>query len=97
MRALKHHESKLLKKVDFLRWKNDDSMRSAEVMRRYGIEKREDYNRYSKIVGEVHKLVNKIKALDPADPFRLKMTEMLLHKLYVSLPHPARTRLAPFE
>jgi len=83
MRTLKHHESKLLKKVDFLRWKSDDSIREGEIMRRYGIEKREDYMRYNKIVGEIHKLVHKVKSLDPADPFRIKMTDMLLHKLYV--------------
>ena len=83
LRKLKHHESKLLKKVDFLRWKNDDSLRESEVMSRYGVEKREEYMKYNKIVGDIHKIVHKISALDPADPYRMKITDMLLQKLYV--------------
>lgn len=31
MRQLKHHEQKLLKKVDFLRWKNEDNLRELQV------------------------------------------------------------------
>lgn len=40
MRQLKHHEQKLLKKVDFLRWKNEDNLRELTVMRRYHIQAR---------------------------------------------------------
>ncbi len=68
LRKLKHHEKKLLKKVDFLNWKSDSSVsralrrlpmlegkvftpsafglqntHEAEVIRRYHIQKREDY------------------------------------------------------
>ena len=31
MRQLKHHEKKLLKKVDFLRWKNEHNLRELQV------------------------------------------------------------------
>ena len=31
MRQLKHHEKKLLKKVDFLRWKSDDNLRELQA------------------------------------------------------------------
>ena len=31
MRQLKHHERKLLKKVDFLRWKNEHNLRELQV------------------------------------------------------------------
>jgi U3 small nucleolar ribonucleoprotein protein IMP3 len=31
MRQLKHHEKKLLKKVDFLKWKNEDNLRELQV------------------------------------------------------------------
>ena len=31
MRKLKHHEKKLLKKVDFLQWKRENSHRELEV------------------------------------------------------------------
>jgi U3 small nucleolar ribonucleoprotein protein IMP3 len=81
LRKLKHHEQKLLKRVDFLRWKTDDTMREAQIMRRYHIEQREEYVAYNKICGKVHALVHRLKSLDPADPFRIKMTDMLLQKL----------------
>ena len=31
MRQLKHHEHKLLKKVDFLQWKNEHNLREVQV------------------------------------------------------------------
>ncbi len=31
MRQLKHHEKKLLKKVDFLKWRNEDNLRELQV------------------------------------------------------------------
>lgn len=34
MRKLKHHEQKLLKKVDFLQWKNEHNLRELQVRRR---------------------------------------------------------------
>lgn len=36
VRQLKHHEKKLLKKVDFLRWKSDDNLRELQVSRAPG-------------------------------------------------------------
>jgi hypothetical protein len=33
MRELKFHEKKLLKKVDFLKWKNEDNLRELQVRR----------------------------------------------------------------
>jgi uncharacterized protein YqgQ len=43
VRQLQEHERRLLKKVDFMRWKNDSTMREIQVMRRYHIQNREDY------------------------------------------------------
>jgi U3 small nucleolar ribonucleoprotein protein IMP3 len=43
MRQLKHHEAKLLKKVDFLTWKHEDNLREIKILRRYYIQDREDY------------------------------------------------------
>lgn len=40
---LKHHEAKLLRKVDFLTWSHEDNLREISVMRRYHIAKRDDY------------------------------------------------------
>ncbi|OZJ05435.1 U3 small nucleolar ribonucleoprotein imp3 [Bifiguratus adelaidae] len=82
MRQLKHHERKLLKKVDFLQWKNENNIREIQVMRRYHIQKREDYMKYNKLVGEIRKLANRISLLDPRDPFRAEQEKALLNKLY---------------
>lgn len=37
MRQLKHHEQKLLKKVNFLQWKSEHNLRELQVMRQYHI------------------------------------------------------------
>ena len=56
MRALKYHEKKLLKKVDFLDWKQDRNLREVKILRRYHIQDREDYHTYNKVVGLVTKV-----------------------------------------
>jgi hypothetical protein len=43
MRQLKHHEQRLLKKVDFLQWKTDQTLQEVKVMRRYHVQNRDDY------------------------------------------------------
>ncbi|KAG2499384.1 hypothetical protein HYH03_002959 [Edaphochlamys debaryana] len=82
MRQLKHHEKKLLKKVDFLRWKSDDNVRELQVMRRYHIQDRDDYKKYNKICGMITKMTSLIKQLDPKDPTRIELTDQLLEKLH---------------
>ncbi|KAG0310831.1 Small subunit (SSU) processome component [Linnemannia gamsii] len=82
MRQLSHHEQKLLKKVDFLQWKSTENVREVKVMRRYHIQKREDYIKYNKLCGSIKSLANKISLLPPQDPFRAKQEELLLEKLY---------------
>jgi U3 small nucleolar ribonucleoprotein protein IMP3 len=51
VRKLKYHEQKLLKKVDFITYKQDNNHRVAEVSRRYMIQKPEDYHKYNRICG----------------------------------------------
>ncbi|KAF6071872.1 Ribosomal protein S4/S9 N-terminal domain family protein [Candida albicans] len=82
VRALKHHEKKLLKKVDFLDWKQDQGHRDTQVMRTYHIQNREDYHKYNKICGDIRKLAHKLSLLQPTDPFRIKHEQLLLEKLY---------------
>ncbi|GLC51417.1 hypothetical protein PLESTB_000500100 [Pleodorina starrii] len=82
MRQLKYHEQKLLKKVDFLRWKSDDNVRELQVMRRYHIQDRDDYKKYNKISGMITKLTNILKQLDPKDTARVELTDQLLEKLH---------------
>ena len=83
MRQLKHHERKLLRKVNLYQWKGtDDNVRVAKILRRYHIQNREDYVAYTKICGQVTKLANKLKTLPTEDAFRIAMTDQLLDKLY---------------
>ncbi|CAM9299808.1 unnamed protein product [Phaeothamnion confervicola] len=82
MRKLKHHEQKLLKKVDFLQWKSDQNIREIKVLRRYLIQNREDYVKYNKLVGYITRLASKLQGLGGEDDFRIKMTEQLLRKLH---------------
>ena len=82
MRQLKYHEKKLLKKVDLLEWKQGKNTREIKVIRRYLIQNRDDYHKYNKVVGLVSKLVARIKKRKQDDPFRIKITEDLLNKLY---------------
>jgi U3 small nucleolar ribonucleoprotein protein IMP3 len=80
MRQLKHHEQKLLKKVDFYTQK--DNIREARVIRQYMLQKREDYIKYSKIAGYVTKFVAKVKLMPVDDEMRVKLSLHLLEKLY---------------
>lgn len=82
VRALKHHEQKLLKKVDFLDWKQDHGHRDTQVMRTYHIQNRDDYHRYNKMCGEIRKLAHKLSLLLATDPYRIKHEQLLLEKLY---------------
>lgn len=44
VRKLKYHEQKLLKKVDFINWKSsDNNLQESKIMRKYHVQKREDY------------------------------------------------------
>lgn len=97
MRQLKHHEKKLLRKVDLYSWKNEDNLRVAKILRRYHIQNREDYVAYNRIVGMVTKLSAKLKTLNPDDPFRVAMTDQLLDKLYDLGLIPQKTSLKQAE
>eukprot|EP01087_Luapelamoeba_hula_P000582 TRINITY_DN1043_c0_g1_i1.p1 TRINITY_DN1043_c0_g1~~TRINITY_DN1043_c0_g1_i1.p1 ORF type:complete len:185 (-),score=47.97 TRINITY_DN1043_c0_g1_i1:43-597(-) len=81
LRPLKKHEKKLLKKVDLYDWKREKNTQQLKVMRRYRIQKREDYIEYTRLVGKIHKLTAALTRLDPTDEFRMTTTEQLLAKL----------------
>lgn len=94
MRQLKFHEKKLLKKVNFLQWKNEHNHREVEVIRRYHLQDRDDYKKYNRLCGMVTKLVSLLKQLDPRDPARLELTDLLLDKLYDIGATPSKKSLA---
>ena len=82
MRKLKFHEEKLLKKVDFLNWKKDASAKENAVMRRYHVQDRNDYEKDKKLVGQLTKLIAKLKVLKTSDEYRIAKTDQICNKLY---------------
>ncbi|XP_069497438.1 U3 small nucleolar ribonucleoprotein protein IMP3 isoform X1 [Ambystoma mexicanum] len=82
VRKLKFHEQKLLKKVDFISWEVDQNLHEVKVMRRFHLERREDYTKYNKLSRNVRDLAQKIRDLDEKDAFRVQSTARLLEKLY---------------
>ena len=97
VRSLKFHEKKLLKKVDFISWKSDNNIREVKILRKYHIQKREDYTKYNKLCNMAKSLAHKIKELNPKDPFRTECTDMLLEKLYNMGTIPTKKNLALCE
>eukprot|EP00940_MAST-03C_sp_MAST-3C-sp2_P000969 g969.t1 len=97
MRKLKYHEQKLLKRTDFLNWKNEKNIREIKVLRRYHIQDRDDYVKYNKICGRVTKLVAFLKTFRPEDPFRIDMSEKLIQKLFDLGVIPTKKSLALCE
>ncbi|EHL01224.1 putative U3 small nucleolar ribonucleoprotein imp3 [Glarea lozoyensis 74030] len=81
VRKLKHHESKLLRKVDFTTYKGDNNHRDAAVIRRYAIQKPGDYQKYNRLCGSLKQLAHRLAALPPDSAFRLKQETLLLEKL----------------
>ncbi|KAL2148711.1 hypothetical protein VTH82DRAFT_1858 [Thermothelomyces myriococcoides] len=71
-RKLKFHEQKLLKKHDFINYKQDNNHRHHDVARRYMIQKPEDYHKYNRLCG----------LLPPENEVRRKHEALLLDKLY---------------
>lgn len=82
VRKLKFHEQKLLKKVDFISWSLDNNLQEVRVMRKYNIQKREDYTAYNKLARKVRELAREVKELDQRDAVRTEATYRLLEKLY---------------
>ncbi|ENN71688.1 U3 small nucleolar ribonucleoprotein protein IMP3 [Dendroctonus ponderosae] len=82
VRKLKFHEKKLLKKVDFISWSVDNNLHEVKVLKKYHIQKREDYTEYNKLSRNVRKVARTIKLLDPTDPVRTSCSARLLQKLY---------------
>mmetsp|Transcript_22084 Transcript_22084/g.75058 ORF Transcript_22084/g.75058 Transcript_22084/m.75058 type:complete len:184 (+) Transcript_22084:360-911(+) len=93
MRQLKHHEQRLLKKVDFLQWKSEHNHREVATMRRYHLQDRDDYKKYNSLCGHVTKLVSVLEKLDQHDPVRRELTERLVDKLYDVGAIPTRKSL----
>jgi U3 small nucleolar ribonucleoprotein protein IMP3 len=82
VRKLKHHEQKLLRKVDFVNYPSDDQHRAAEVIRKYSLTNPTDYGSYNRLAGKLRHLAHRIALLPPESPFRRKQEDLLLEKLH---------------
>jgi U3 small nucleolar ribonucleoprotein protein IMP3 len=80
VRKLRHHEKKLLRRVDFVDYK-DHTVHENKIMTRYAIPTRAQYTAYARLVGDIRHLSALLSRLPASDPFRVKMSELLLHKL----------------
>ncbi|KAF2839491.1 U3 small nucleolar ribonucleoprotein imp3 [Patellaria atrata CBS 101060] len=82
VRKLKHHESRLLRKVDFTTYKSDSQHRAASIQRRYHLTSPADYTSYNRLCGSLKSLAHRLSLLAPGDPVRLKHEDLLLEKLF---------------
>lgn len=83
VRKLKHHEQKLLRKVDLITYKSDQSQhRAAAVRRRYHLTEPLDYDKYNALCGKLRNLAHRLSLLEPSSPFRQQHESILLEKLW---------------
>ncbi|KAL7289368.1 hypothetical protein TKK_0016571 [Trichogramma kaykai] len=94
VRKLKYHEQKLLKKVDFISWSADENLREVKILKRYRIQKREDYTKYNKLSREIREVAEKIKELDSDSSFRAEQSAVLLEKLFIMGLIPTKADLS---
>ena len=84
VRKLKHHEKKLLKKVDFINWESlDGNLHEVKVMRRFHVQKRDEYTAYNKMARAIRDLARRIRDdLHPKSTKRAELGAKLLEKLH---------------
>ncbi|GMH34087.1 hypothetical protein BSKO_01921 [Bryopsis sp. KO-2023] len=97
VRSLRHHEKKLLKKVDFLNYRRENEAREQKIIQRYCLQERDDYKKYNGVCGKIMKLIEALKQLDQDDPTRIELTDLLLEKLYLAGVVPLKQSLATAE
>ncbi|XP_055898279.1 U3 small nucleolar ribonucleoprotein protein IMP3-like [Biomphalaria glabrata] len=94
VRKLKFHEKKLLKKVDFLSWEVENNIHEIKVMKKFYIQRREDYTLYNKLSRQIRDIARKIKEMDQNHPRRIEFTAQLLEKLYAMGLIPTKRSLS---
>ncbi|XP_006120753.2 U3 small nucleolar ribonucleoprotein IMP3 [Pelodiscus sinensis] len=84
VRKLKFHEQKLLKRLDLVGWEAaSGNLAELRVLRRYRLQRREDYTRYNQLSRAVRELARRLRDLGEADAaFRARCTAALLAKLH---------------
>ncbi|KAL7712253.1 U3 small nucleolar ribonucleoprotein subunit [Entamoeba marina] len=90
VRKLKYHESKLLKKVEFIDWKRDGGIRQSKILARFHIHDPKEYQAYNKVTLLTRKLSSMLSKLPKDDAFRMVLTKRICDRLYelgvVNLP-----------
>jgi hypothetical protein len=75
--------ARLLKKVDFITYPSQDAdHRAARVVRRYVLQRPEDYGKYNRLCGQLRQLAHRLSLLEAEDPVRRRHEELLLEKLW---------------
>ncbi|KAI1929109.1 U3 small nucleolar ribonucleoprotein imp3 [Ophidiomyces ophidiicola] len=82
VRKLKHHEKKLLRKVDLYTYKSDNNHRETTIRQRYHLQDPLDYRKYNALCGSLRQLAHKLSAMDPESPFRKEIESQMLEKLW---------------
>ncbi|KAF2228023.1 U3 small nucleolar ribonucleo protein imp3 [Elsinoe ampelina] len=82
VRKLKHHEQRLLRKVDFVNYPKDEQHRASAVLRRYSVSNPADYTSYNRLCGKLRHLAHRLSLLPPESAFRRKQEDLLMEKLW---------------
>ncbi|KAJ1984604.1 U3 small nucleolar ribonucleoprotein imp3 [Dimargaris cristalligena] len=82
LRKLKHHEAKLLRKVDFLEYPKEKNVVEIKAVAKYGLKNREEYLQYHQVSCEIKRLARKLATLQPTDSFRIDQEKLLVDKLF---------------
>lgn len=82
MRNLKYHEQKLLKKVNFLEWKQTNTTREQAVTSRFFLKSRDEYRTYNRIVGMIRKLSESLSRLADNDTTKIFIAKKLINLLH---------------
>ncbi|KAM6324046.1 U3 small nucleolar ribonucleoprotein IMP3-like [Aegotheles albertisi] len=84
VRKLKYHEQKLLRRLELVSWEAAAGrLAEARALRRYRLERREDYVRYRALAQAVRTLARRLRDLGPGSAaFRARCAAALLGKLH---------------
>jgi U3 small nucleolar ribonucleoprotein protein IMP3 len=73
------------------------NIREVKVLRRYHIQNREDYLKYNRLVGEIQRVVHRLKRLAPEDAYRIQTSEQIMMKLFNMGLIPSNKNLSECE
>lgn len=80
-RRFKYPEKKMLRKVDFMQYK-DDNWHESYCIPKYNLTDREDYRRYLRLVGLMKSEMSALRVLPSSSKIRIEVTDQMLKKLY---------------